>query len=111
MSGTASRPNDGIIHHTDLLILTNQLWHAGAQAIAINRQRIGFKTGILCAGPIILINGVRVASPFTFEIYGKNPQHIYSEITKPANYLNYLSQFNIKSELELRTVHLPAVNE
>ena len=55
---------EGVVHNTDLLKITNLFWSLGAQAIAINGNRILFDTEIVCSGPTILINNKIINSPF-----------------------------------------------
>jgi uncharacterized protein YlxW (UPF0749 family) len=56
-------PTDGdLIHDIDVLRITNELFNAGAEAISVNGQRLVSLTDIRCAGTIINVNGVKVAS-------------------------------------------------
>jgi len=55
---------DGIVHDVDVLKTVNELWSAGAEAIAVNGQRIVTGTSIRCVGPVIRVNDVPVAPPY-----------------------------------------------
>ena len=57
-------PNVFVIHDTDLLMVINELFAAGAEAISINGQRIVTRTEIRCVGPVVSINGARYSAPF-----------------------------------------------
>jgi len=46
-------PSSGIVHDTDLLMIVNELRNAGAEAIAINNQRVVATTAIRCVGNLI----------------------------------------------------------
>lgn len=63
-------PNDYIIHDSDIRVVLNALWAAGAEAIAVNNQRIVSSTAIRCAGNTILINSTRCASPYIIYAIG-----------------------------------------
>lgn len=67
-------PNDDpyyyVVHDMDLLILVNELWASGAEAIAINEQRIISSSSIRCVGPTVLVNGVRLSSPYKVKAIG-----------------------------------------
>ncbi|HLO99123.1 MAG TPA: DUF881 domain-containing protein [Fimbriimonas sp.] len=74
-------PQDGdLIHDIDVLRVTNELFNAGAEAISVNGQRLVSITDIRCAGTIINVNGVKVASPFVISAIG-DPEMIYSGFT------------------------------
>lgn len=55
---------DGEISDGDLQILVNGLWYAGAEAVAINGQRIGNLTGIHFANDAINVNYTDIAPPY-----------------------------------------------
>ncbi|MEI3434612.1 MAG: DUF881 domain-containing protein [Clostridia bacterium] len=45
--------SDYLVHEGDLTYIINELFNAGADAIAINDERITSKTSILCDGNVI----------------------------------------------------------
>lgn len=57
-------PNTVILHYTDLQGIVNELWANGAEAIAINGERIVLSTGLTCVGTTILCNAKRIAAPY-----------------------------------------------
>jgi uncharacterized protein YlxW (UPF0749 family) len=61
---------DKNIHDLDVLRIVNELYSAGAEAIAINDHRITGGSSIRCVGPTILINDVKVASPIVVKAIG-----------------------------------------
>ncbi len=67
----------------DLLLLVNELRAAGAQAIAINGQRITAQSEIRSAANYILINGSQEAAPFTVQAIGK-PGTLRQALTLPG---------------------------
>ena len=44
---------------------------AGAEAFSVNGQRIVSTSAIRCVGPVIQINGVNIAAPFTISAIGE----------------------------------------
>lgn len=99
-------PSLGIIHNTDLLALVNQLWTFGAKGIAINNQRIQAMTEITCAGPIILINRSRVASPFVIQVVGP-AETLQQKLNGRESYLKYLASYGITARIQAGKVLLP----
>lgn len=59
-----------IIHDSDVLNVVNQLRVGGAQAIAINNERIIATSEQVCAGPTIKVNNNRYAVPFEIKAIG-----------------------------------------
>jgi uncharacterized protein YlxW (UPF0749 family) len=68
--GNGTAPAAFQIQDIDLLLMVNELRAAGAEAIAINGQRITGLTEIRNAGNYILINNSQQAAPFTIEAIG-----------------------------------------
>ena len=61
---------EGDITDEDLQILVNGLWYAGAEAIAINGERIGSLTGIHFADGAINVNYNDIAPPYAVVALG-----------------------------------------
>lgn len=72
-------PNDYLIHDTDLSAVVNALFAGGAEAIDINGERIVATTPVRCAGTTILVNSVRLGSPYTLRAVG-NPLELESAV-------------------------------
>ena len=60
----------GLVQDTDLQLVVNALWAAGAEAISINDQRLGPTTAIRQAGGAILVDFRPVASPYVVAAIG-----------------------------------------
>lgn len=75
MASTAKDPEFYIIHYSSILYIVNDLRAAGAEAIAVNDNRVVSISDIRCAGNIILVNTHRLAPPFKIKAIG-NAQHL-----------------------------------
>ena len=67
------------VYHEDLLMLVNELNAAGAEAIAINDERIISTTEIRDAGDYIVINTNRHSAPFEIKALG-NPDTLEASL-------------------------------
>ncbi|AGL17541.1 hypothetical protein L083_4031 [Actinoplanes sp. N902-109] len=67
---TGQRSTDALVRDTDLQRATNALWAAGAEAIAINGQRLTATTTIRQAGEAILVDFRPVTSPYQIVAIG-----------------------------------------
>ena len=61
---------DDIIHDVDVLKVVNELWAAGAEAIAVNKHRIVGTSSFRCVGPVIHVDNVPISSPVRIQAIG-----------------------------------------
>jgi uncharacterized protein YlxW (UPF0749 family) len=69
-SGPGNSSTLGVIYDTDLQAVTNALWSSGAEAIAINGQRLSSLSSIREAGAAILVNYRPIEPPYVVEAVG-----------------------------------------
>lgn len=77
--------NDDIIHDIDILSILNDLKVAGAEAISINNQRVVSTSEIKCRGPVLMINGKSVGTPFIIKAIG-DPKLLMASVSAPGTY-------------------------
>ncbi len=87
-------PDSFIIHDYDIQIIVNALWRGGAEAMAVNGERIVAHTGIRSAGSTILINSTPQGSPFRIKAIGntKRMERVLGEDDDAALLLGEYSQ-------------------
>lgn len=56
--------NDLVIHSQDVQAVVNALWRSGAEAIALNGERLVSTSAVLCVGNTLLLNGTVHSPPF-----------------------------------------------
>ena len=59
-----------VIHEEYIREIFNALWNGGAEAIAVNDQRVTTNTEVVCSGSYIQINGTRQMPPYVIEAIG-----------------------------------------
>jgi uncharacterized protein YlxW (UPF0749 family) len=64
--------NDLVIHSQDVQAVVNGLWRAGAEALAVNGQRLVSTSGVLCVGNTLLLNGTVHSPPYVLLAVGAN---------------------------------------
>lgn len=84
-----------LVHEEDLLYIINELFNSGADAIAINDQRIVSMSSIQCDGNIIRINGKMVGAPITIQAIGY-PERLEGALNRPGGYLQIMADDGIK---------------
>lgn len=90
-----------VIHEEYLRTLINILWNGGAEAIAVNNQRVTTHTEIFCSGAFIQINGTRQMPPYKIVAIGNQ-----SNLTSALQFYfwdklgEYQQQYGITRKLE-----------
>ncbi len=88
-------PNIFILHDDDLLKVVNELRAAGAEAIAVNGQRLIGTSEIRCAGPTVSINNTRTAPPVTILAIGE-PATLEASLLLRGGIVDSLKFFGIE---------------
>lgn len=92
-------PNDYIVHESHVFKLLNELKISGAQAIAINGQRVMANSYIHCNGPVITIDGTQHPAPFVIEAIG-NAETLMASLNLNGGVVDQLLNDNIVVSLE-----------
>ena len=82
-----------LIHDVDIANVVNELKACGAEAVSVNGQRIVGATAIRCVGPVVHINFVPCAGPYTIQAIG-DPDTLYNGMNLPQSVLDELRRVN-----------------
>ena len=63
-------PNDLVVHEADIQTVVNALWAAGAEAVAINGERLTAGSAVRCAGNTLLLHGTLHTPPYEIAAIG-----------------------------------------
>jgi len=88
--------NLGRILDRDIQSVVNELWAAGAEAIAIDGQRLGPRTSIRSAGQAILVDFRPVTNPYLIEAIG--PAGMFDDLLESSagrTLASYVSAFGL----------------
>lgn len=91
-------PNKTILHYTDIAAVVSELWAAGAEAVALNGERVVSTTGITCVGTTILANTKRMAPPYSIVAIG-DPVGLQEHLRRSGGVLELLSAFDFPVRL------------
>jgi uncharacterized protein YlxW (UPF0749 family) len=61
---------DGVVKDSDLTLLVNGLWRAGAEAISINGQRLTSRSAIRNSGVVVHLNFAALSPPYVVSAIG-----------------------------------------
>lgn len=105
----AANPNDYIVHESHVFQVINELYISGAQAIAVNGQRLHGNSNIVCTGPVIMVDGVQHPAPFIIEAIG-SPEVLSASMQLTGGVQDQLVNDNIVVTLdEGLDIHMPAL--
>jgi uncharacterized protein YlxW (UPF0749 family) len=91
-------PNKTILHYSDLAAVVSELWAGGAEAVAVNGERIVSSTGVTCVGTTILCNTKRMAPPYVITAIGA-PDELQRYLRRPGGALDQLASFDFPVRL------------
>ncbi|GLG01107.1 UPF0749 protein YlxW [Alicyclobacillus hesperidum subsp. aegles] len=80
-----------LAHDWNIRNLVNELFTAGAEAVAINDYRVVATSAIQCQGPVVSVNGHRLGAPFTVSAIG-DPATLTSALEIQGGILDALRQ-------------------
>jgi uncharacterized protein YlxW (UPF0749 family) len=101
----------GLVRADDLGILLDGLWNAGAEAIAIDDQRITSLTALRNSGLSIGVNRIPLRAPYTIRVIG-NPSTLQADLLDSTSGLAWqalVDQFGFRIEIDnVEEMTLPA---
>lgn len=104
----AGSPFSTELQAQDLAGLANELWSAGAEAMAVNGVRILATTGIRQDGPRIMADGTALNPPFRVEAIG-NPAALRAAMAIRGGFVEGLLAVGLRVEVKTKPkLRLPA---
>ena len=73
-AANAKEIEKSICHNTDITDIVNTGWRAGAEAIAVNGERMVGTSSVYCVGSTIMVNGTLMSPPFRIAMIGRQSQ-------------------------------------
>ncbi|NGP44340.1 DUF881 domain-containing protein [Bacillaceae bacterium SIJ1] len=100
--------NDYLVHESHVHKVVNELKAAGADAVAINGQRLKSNSFIVCTGPVITIDGQQSTAPFEITGLG-DPDTLSASLNLAGGVVEQLVADNITVRVETSDAYeLPA---
>ncbi|WP_144527056.1 DUF881 domain-containing protein [Peribacillus simplex] len=86
--------NNYLVHEQHVFKVVNELYISGAEAVAINGQRLNHDSYIICNGPVITIDGHQHPAPFIISAIG-DPDVLGASLDLPGGIKEQLVNENI----------------
>lgn len=81
--------SDYIVTAHDIRTVVEELWLAGAEAIAVNGERVTIATAFLDIGGSVLVNSAYVAGPFQVAAIG--PEDLYDRLSTSVGFADFVA--------------------
>ncbi len=91
--------NNYIVHESHIFNVINELYISGADALAINGQRISSHSYIYCNGPVVTVDGNQYPAPFVISAIG-DPNVLLPALNINGGIVDQLAYDNIVVTLE-----------
>lgn len=102
-------PNLLVVHQQDIQAYVNALWAGGAEAVALQGQRLVTTSGIKCVGNTVVIDGVPYSPPYVIEAVGE-PLQLRAALNRSAEvetYRAYAEKYQLGlAEDEIGQLHI-----
>ena len=79
---------DYLVGSRDIRSVVEELWLAGAEAIAINSERLTPTTAIIDIGPSLLVNSAYLAPPYQVTALG--PADLYERLSRSPGFIDFV---------------------
>ena len=99
---------DSLVSARDVRTLVEELWLAGAQAIAVNGERVVATTAVLDIGGSILVNSAYVSGPYQVTAIG--PADLYARLQAAAGFVQFVQNRVEPAGLRLSVAHPDSVD-
>ena len=103
--------DEGSVTARDIRILVEELWLAGAEAIAVNNERVVATTAVIDIGGSVLVNSAYLAAPYQVSAIG--PTDLYTRLSGARGFTELVREraqgAGVRiSFAELESVRVPA---
>jgi uncharacterized protein YlxW (UPF0749 family) len=79
---------DLLVGARDLRTIVEELWQAGAEAVAVNGERMTPTTAVIDIGPSILVNSAYLSGPYQVTAVG--PDDLYARLSASPGFVDFI---------------------
>ncbi|GAE35576.1 DUF881 domain-containing protein [Halalkalibacter akibai] len=97
-----ANPNDYIVHEGHIQQVVQELYVAGAEAIAVNGYRLRHSSFIQCIGPVISVDGNISSAPFIITAIG-DADHLEAALTLHGGVQHQLINDEVTVRIQKKT--------
>jgi uncharacterized protein YlxW (UPF0749 family) len=79
---------DYLVTARDIRTIVEEMWLAGAEAVAINGERVTTSTAVVDVGGTILVNSAYLAGPY--QIVALGPKDLYQRVSQSQGFVDFI---------------------
>jgi len=106
--GTPGAGVDALVSARDVRILVEELWLAGAEAVAVNGERLSATSAVIDIGGSILVNSAYITPPY--EISAIGPSDLYQRLQGSVSFADFVQGRVNRSGISLSVAELASVD-
>jgi uncharacterized protein YlxW (UPF0749 family) len=106
--GTPGAGVDALVSAQDVRVLVRELWLAGAEAIAVNGERLSAASAVIDIGGSILVNSAYLAPPYQVAAIGA--PDLYGRLQGSAGFVDFVQGRVNRSGITLSVAELSSVD-
>ena len=106
-SGVPGAGTDSLVTARDVRTVVEELWLAGAEAVAVNGERVTVSTAFLDIGGSVLANSAYLAPPYTIAAIG--PQCLYDKVRGSGSFVAFVADRVQGAGIQLSVAQLDSV--
>jgi uncharacterized protein YlxW (UPF0749 family) len=99
---------DTLVSARDIRTVVEELWLAGAEAIAVNNERVTVSTAFLDIGGSVLANSAYLAPPYTISAIG--PHDLYDRVRSSPTFAGFVADRVNAQGLQFSVAQLDSVD-
>ena len=99
---------DYLVSARDVRTIVEQLWLAGAEAIAVNAERITGTSAILDIGGSVLVNSAYLSPPYQVSAIG--PSGLYDRLSHSSGFIAFVRARAEAFQIGIRFAELPSID-
>jgi len=96
-----------LVHDAQIRDIVNELFSVGAEAVAVNGQRLVSTSSIRCVGAAVLVNSVHIAPPYVIKAIGK-PDVLQKALELPGGIADDLYNLDMIEVRKISDMVVPA---
>jgi len=100
--------SDSLVSAQDLRVIVQELWLGGAEAVAINDERLTVSTAVLDIGGSVLVNSAYLAPPYKVTAIG--PRDLYKRLQASISFREFVTDRVEHHSLGLAVAELDVVD-
>ncbi len=106
--GTPSAGVDALVSAQDVRVILRELWLAGAEAIAVNGERVAATSAVIDIGGSILVNSAYLAPPYEIKAIGA--PDLYVRLRSSVAFVDFVEGRVDRSGISLSVAVLASVD-